>query len=158
MDPFSIAALGLGTVGSAVGAISNAATMEDRKKEWLARQRELAQRTALRNSRNMFGTNFFDPRSIDASYRKQDALREADERFKVDPASFLPFVQNATQLAGGIYDAASGPPQTKLPPPDALAAYDYSPQGMPAERQSGPPSLWGYDEDPLRTNRWGRLA
>jgi hypothetical protein len=160
LDPFTIAALGLGAGGALYGAISGASEKEKQKEEFLRRERELAQRTALRGSRK---TGFFDPRSIDANYRKQDVARAAEENFKTEPADFLPFVQSATQLAGGIYDAANAPAKKpQLPPPSALQAYDYSPSGPPGSGLGD--ALRGaygpYEEDPLmqNRNRWSGLA
>lgn len=165
MDPFTIAALGLGAGGALYGAIKGASEMDEKKEEWLRRQQELAQRKAAAGGRmadfwSNGGSDPFDARSIDAAYLKRDNQRYADETFKTDPASFLPFVQNATQLAGGLYDAGKGSGKVELPEPNALAAYDYGPQG---ESSAGGPGnagygSLGYDEDPLKLNRWGRLA
>ena len=107
-DPFTLISLGLGAAGSLAGGIYNAATADDRKKEWLREQQKVAQLQAIRNSRM---TNFWNTNSLDAQHRKNDVEKEAEERFKVDPMTFLPFVQQGTQLAGGIYDAATEPPK-----------------------------------------------
>lgn len=167
VDPFTIAALGIGAGGALYGAIKGSTEMDEKKEEWLRRQQELAQRTAAGSGRmadfwSNGGSDPFDARSIDAAYLKRDNQRYADETFKTDPASFLPFVQNATQLAGGLYDAGKGSGKVELPEPNALAAYDYGPQGNPMERgaggQGGYGAAYGYDEDPLKLNHWGRLA
>jgi hypothetical protein len=107
-DPFTLISLGLGAAGSLASGIYGAATADDRKKEWLAEQQRAAQLQAIRNSRM---TNFWNTNSIDAQHRKNAVEKEAEERFQVDPMTFLPFVQQGTQLAGGIYDAATEKPK-----------------------------------------------
>lgn len=115
-DPFSIAALGVGTLGSLGGAIYGAATASDRKKKFLEEQQRIAQRTAMRHGRM---TNFFDTANypIDAKY-KEDAVKAAADEMDPEFSDFLPFVQNGTRLAGAIYDAGLGsskPDPSKLP-------------------------------------------
>lgn len=115
-DPFSLVTMGIGAASSAARGIYDLLTLEDRKKEWLAQQQQGMQRQALRNSRadisRLYGApDIYGTRSIDAAYQKKDIEKEAEERFKPDPMSFLPFVMQGTQLAGGIYDAATEKPK-----------------------------------------------
>lgn len=108
VDPFSIIALGLGAGGALYGGIKNAIEAPDKKKEFLREKQRAAQIQALRN-RHMNG--FWNTNHLDAMHNKRAALREADERFQVDPMTFLPFVQNGTALAGAIYDGFSAGPK-----------------------------------------------
>lgn len=107
MDPFTIASLGLGTLGSAVGAVYNASTAADRKKKFLEEQQRIAQQTAMRHGRM---TDFFDSQNypIDAKLKQDQVNAYADEAFDVNPMDFVPFVSQGTKLAGAIYDAGQG--------------------------------------------------
>lgn len=108
VDPFSLAAMGIGTLASLGGGIADAAAAPGRKQRFLEDEKRKAQILALRNSR---WTDFYPTNALDAMHKKYDVQREADENpaFNASPMSFLPFVQNATQLAGGIYDYANKP-------------------------------------------------
>ena len=115
-DPFTLISLGLGAAGSLASGIYNAATADDRKKEWLAEQQRIAQLEAIEASRmpdtfSRRGIDFWGDGAFNAKLKKQAVQKEAEERFKVDPMTFLPFVQQGTQLAGGIYDAATERPR-----------------------------------------------
>lgn len=115
-DPFTLAALGVGTLGSLAGGVMNAATGPARKRKFLEDEKRKAQILALRNARwgalpkgPIDPLNFFPTNALDAK-EKQDAVRSyADENFDLDPTSLLPFVQNATRFAGEAYDLANEP-------------------------------------------------
>lgn len=119
MDPFSLVAAGVGTLGSLAGGIYNAATMPGRKKKWEQEQRE----RALHELRQRQISELGYPPSGGGEYAARQIKKQADEQFQVDPMSFVPFVSNASRLAGGIYDAASGGggPQQQRMAPDAVA-------------------------------------
>jgi hypothetical protein len=126
IDPFTLLAAGIGTAGSLAGGIYNAATAGDRKKKWKEEQR----REALHQLRRQRAAELGYPVGGDGAYTMDKINRQADEQFKVDPMSFVPFVQNATKLAGGIYDAADGgggQPQQRMAP-DAVARAQQSMQ------------------------------
>lgn len=111
-DPFTLISLGLGTAGALAGGIYNAATLGDRREKWKREQEE--------NLRRSLKMDYFNslpiPEEIRGPWAMQmkakqgyaDIKKGADENFQFDPMTFLPFVQQGTQLAGGIYDAASG--------------------------------------------------
>lgn len=108
-NPFSLASAGLGTLGSLAGAAIQAAEGPARKRRFLADEKRKAQILALRNSR---WTDFFPTNALDAREKKTAVERYADENPDFQafrPESLLPFVQNATELAGGIYDYANEP-------------------------------------------------
>lgn len=114
MDPFSLLAFGLGTAGSLYGGIKNAIEGPERKREFLRERQRQAQMLAARNSRmsDFYGrepVDFWGDRATQAQLVRNADMRQAEQIGQPDPMTFLPFVQNATQLAGGIYDAASGP-------------------------------------------------
>lgn len=114
-DPFTLAALGIGTAANLGGAIYNAATLDDRKKKWKREQEAALRRELTMDYMNMLPI----PDAIRApwmmgmknKFGRDDINKAAEENFQLDPMSFVPFVQSGTQLAGGIYDAAqsSGP-------------------------------------------------
>lgn len=119
IDPFSLIALGLGTAGSLAGGIYNAATAGDRKKKFLKQQREQALYDLERSSASRFG---LPTHELDAMARMKGVQQQADEQFKIDPMSFVPFVQNGAQLASGIYQAANqSSPQDGRLAPDPIA-------------------------------------
>lgn len=118
MDPFSLIAMGVGTVGSLAGGIANAVTAKDRKKKFLEENRA----EMLHQLRRQQAASLGFPTGFDAANKMQQLNRQADEQFKVDPMSFVPFVQNGAQLANGIYQAANSPgPQEGRLAPDPIA-------------------------------------
>jgi hypothetical protein len=110
--------MGIGTAGSLAGGIYSAATAKDRKRKFLAEN----QAEMLHNLRRQQAASLGFPVGADAAHSMQKLNRQADEQFAIDPMAFVPFVQNATKLAGGIYDAASSPgEQEQRLAPDPIA-------------------------------------
>lgn len=97
--------MGIGTAGSLAGGIYQAATAKDRKKKFLEENRA----EMLHQLRRQQAASLGMPVGADAAHSMQKLNRQADEQFAVDPMTFVPFVQNATRLAGGIYNAANAP-------------------------------------------------
>jgi hypothetical protein len=106
MDPFSLIAAGVGTVGSLIGGIKNAAEMPGKKRKWKEEQKRRAKFEMNRNFAADMGMPTYDADARENNRRIDD---QADEQFQVDPMSFVPFVQNGSKLASGIYNAASEP-------------------------------------------------
>lgn len=106
MDPFSLIAAGVGTAASLGGGIYNAATMSDRKKKWKEEQkRKLLQEAMIRHASEMG----MPTGALTARANVNGINDAADEQFKIDPMSFVPFVQQGSHLASGIYDAMQDP-------------------------------------------------
>jgi hypothetical protein len=125
-DPFTLAALGIGTAASLAGGIYNAATLSDRKKKWKRDQQEQLRRelsmdylNSLPMPQELRGPMMM---GFKGKFGTDAINKAAEENFKLDPMTFVPFVQGATQLAGGIYDAAqpSAPQGQRLPTNDVL--------------------------------------
>jgi hypothetical protein len=102
------------------GAIHNAATAKDRKRDWKREQNQqaiedlLLQRSAmLRGGR---GPNI----ELAGALRDDQINRAADKNFKVDPMSFVPFVQSGAQFAGQLYDYANSAPQGQRAPVNSV--------------------------------------
>jgi hypothetical protein len=111
--------MALGTAGSLAGGIYNAATAGDRKREYLKKQREQLLYELERSRASRFGLPTYD---LDAMAKMKGVQEQADEIGKVDPMSFVPFVQQGSQLASGIYQAAkSSSPQEGRLAPDPIA-------------------------------------
>lgn len=114
-DPFTLAALGIGTAASLGKGIYDAATLDDRKKKWKREQEKNLRRDLTVDYMNMLAI----PDEVRApwmmgmknKFGRDEINRAAEENFQLDPFTFVPFVQQGTALAGGIYDAAqpSGP-------------------------------------------------
>lgn len=120
MDPFSLIAMGLGTAGSLYGGIKSAIEAPKKKREFLREQARLAKIQALRNSGRMMDVDPNNPFAgdydvLDAREKQRQVQKYADEAFDVDPMAFVPFVGQATQLAGAIYDGFKGEPQKPVP-------------------------------------------
>jgi hypothetical protein len=127
MDPFTLIAAGIGTAGTLAGGIYNAATAGDRKRDYKKRERE---RALYELQRAHAGRHGLPTYALDAMARSKQINQTADEQFKVDPMSFVPFVQQGTQLAHGIYNAASSPgPQQSRLAPDPIARQQQAMQG-----------------------------
>jgi hypothetical protein len=171
MDPFTIAALGLGTAGSLGGAIYNAATAKDRKRKFLEEQQRIAQKTARGHTVDFAksltapaprGADFWDSSygPIDAKERQNEVDKYAEENFDVNPMDFVPFVQNATQLAGGLYDAGlSKPPDpSRLPDAGGFQLDDPGTLEYYNPEQAGLDAKAPWDEleyyDPRQSQRW----
>jgi hypothetical protein len=163
VDPYSLAASGIGTLASLGGGIADAAQAPARKRKFLEEQRRQAQILALRNQK--WGgryADFFPTNALDAKYRQIATDREANENpaFNANPASFLPFVSSATRLAGDIYDYANQPadelkpvPSYKLPSaPEQLTYFDPG----EAERDARDPREELHYRDPTGTPWWMR--
>jgi hypothetical protein len=128
LDPFSLIAAGAGTLGSLAGGIYNAATAPKRKRDWKKKQKRNALFDLERNYAAEMGMPTYD---IDAMRQNQGIDEQADEQFKVDPMSFVPFVNNASQLASGIYQAAnSGGQQEGRLAPDPIARQQQAAQSQ----------------------------
>ena len=127
MDPFSLIAMGVGAAGSLAGGIYNAATLDDRKEEWIKKQRQRAKDEYLLGDKwyDQLNPGIIPKGHLRAVVGDRRMREQADEQFQFDPMSFVPFVQNATQLAGGIYDAAGGgqPEQPLVDPAERAQAY-----------------------------------
>jgi hypothetical protein len=108
LDPFSLIAAGLGTVGSLAGGIVNAAQMPAKKRKWKKEQKRNALFDLERNYAAEMGMPTYD---LDAMRTNQGIDAQADEQFKVDPMSFVPFVQQGSNLASQIYQGANEPSQ-----------------------------------------------
>lgn len=150
--------MGIGTLGSLGGGIADMAGAADRKRRFLEDEKRKAQVLQARNLRFGRFKGLFPTNGMDALYKAQDVKRQADEdpSFNPNPMSLVPFVGNAAQLAGGIYDyAKSGKPE------------DYKPTGelqlpKPGELQlpqpdEGPRAWEGGDlrySDPDRETPW----
>lgn len=122
-NPLSLIAMGVGTLGSLVGGVTDAFGAAERKRRFLEDEKRKAQVTALRNQRFGRFKGFFPTNAYDAKYKQEAVEREADEnpRYNANPMSLLPFVGNATALAGGIYDYAKTPSQYDSAVKNALA-------------------------------------
>lgn len=111
INPLSLIAMGIGTAGSLAGGVMDAAAAPARKKQFLEDEALKAKILASRNSRWGRYKGIFPTNAYDAKYKKDAVAREAEDNpaYNANPMSFLPFVQNATQFAGGIYDYANQP-------------------------------------------------
>jgi hypothetical protein len=145
-NPLSLISMGIGTLGSLAGGISDAIEAPKRKRRFLEDAKRQAQITALRNSR---WTDFFPTNALDAKHKQYDVQRQADENFNVDPMSLVPFVGNATALAGGIYDYANAPKEPfKAANPEQLQFFqDWRPNQAPAHMTPANP-------EPYRKKWW----
>src|SRR5262245_47971023 len=101
MDPYSLIALGIGTAGSLAGGIYDAATLDDRKEEWIKKQRKAAKEDYLLSDK-WFDTGFIPKGHLRAVAADRRMREQAEEQFQFNPMSLVPFTQQATQLAGGI--------------------------------------------------------
>lgn len=135
MDPFSLVALGLGTAGSLAGGIYNAVTAKDRQREYEKKARKQAMLELMRSRAASLGMPTL---ALDAAARNQQIDEQGAQLGKIDPMSFVPFVQNGAQLASGIYSAAnsgSEPQEGRLAPdPIARAQKAAQDQADAAER------------------------
>lgn len=119
MDPFSLIAAGVGTVGSLAGGIYNAATAPARKRKWKKQQKQDALFDLDRNYAAQMG---MPTTELDAMRKNHAIDEQADEQFQVDPMSFVPFVSNGANLAGKLYQGAqesSGGNERMAPDPIA---------------------------------------
>lgn len=152
-NPLTLAAMGLGTLGSLAGGVVDSFGAAERKRKYLEDEQRKARILALRNSR--WG-NFMPTNALDARWKKYEVMRNAEDNpaFNANPLSFLPFVSNATKLAGGIYDYANKPP---APDPDAIPPGP----GLPAPASlryyggpSAPSGFEGWSEDEVSDSPW----
>lgn len=108
MDPFSLIAAGVGTAGALAGGIYNAATAKSRQRDFEKKARE----QALLNLRRQRAAELGMPTySLDAMAQSKAIDAQGAQIGKVDPMSFVPFVQQGANLAGQIYSAANAPSQ-----------------------------------------------
>lgn len=134
--------MGVGTLGSLAGGVRNAFEAPERKRRFLEDEKRKAQVLALRNSKWGRFKGFFPTNAYDAKYKADAVAREAEDNpaYNADPMSLIPFVGNATQLAGGIYDAANATPAPK-PRPESLQMYDnWRPGQAPANMTPANPT------------------
>lgn len=115
MDPFSLIAAGVGTVGSLAGGIANAASAPGRKRKWKREQKKDALFNLDRNYAASMGMPTYE---IDAMHNNHAIDRQANEQFRVDPMSFVPFVQNGANLASQVYQGVQdqNAPEERLAP------------------------------------------
>lgn len=155
--------MGIGTLGSLGGGIADMAGAADRKRRFLEDEKRKAQVLQARNLRWGRFKGFFPTNGMDALYRAQDVRRQADEdpSFNPNPLSLVPFVGNATALAGGIYDYAKSGAQEDYKPtgdlqltkPEQLTYRD----PVQAARDEAPRAWEGGDlrySDPERETPW----
>lgn len=115
MDPFTLAALGIGTLGSLIGGIQEAAILPRLKRRYLENAARQARVTALRHGRwteestHQNWDDLYPGWVVDARLKKKQAQDYANANFKWNPMSLVPFVQSGTKLAAGIYDYANQP-------------------------------------------------
>lgn len=107
MDPFSLIAAGVGTVGSLAGGIYNAATAPARKRKWKEQQKKEALYSLYRNRAAAAGA---PTASLDAMHANHQIDEQADQQFQFDPMSLVPFVSNGANLANKIYQGANEQP------------------------------------------------
>lgn len=141
MDPFSLIAAGVGTVGSLAGGIANAASAPGRKRKWKREQKK----DALFNLDRQYGSDVasltggmrLPTYEIDAMHNNHAIDRQANEQFRVDPMSFVPFVQNGANLANQVYQGvqdSSAPEERLAPDPIARQQQASSTQQAALER------------------------
>lgn len=149
MDPFSLIAAGVGTVGSLAGGIYNAATAGARKKKWKEQQRQEALHQLRRQRAAELGAEV----GGDGAHIAQGIDRQADEQFAIDPMSFVPFVQNATKLGSAVYDGVKQDGRDQKEEDDRWAPQSPAYGGTygPAGAQLGPRPT-----DPEELRYWGR--
>jgi hypothetical protein len=146
--------MGIGTAGSLGGGIYDAATAPARKRRFLEDEQKKAKILALRNQHFGRYKDIFPTNALDAQYNKDAVMREAEENpaYNANPLSFLPFVQNATELAGGIYDYANAPAEPPKPArvtdPQMLQQWRPGPQP-----QHSTPAVPGYEPLPFGNQR-----
>lgn len=112
-NPLSLIAMGIGTLGSLGSGISDMAGAADRKRRYLEDEKRKAQILALRHQGwGDWGDKLFPKNALDARWKRYEVRQNAEDNpaFNPNPMSLVPFVGNATALAGGIYDAAKGEP------------------------------------------------
>lgn len=97
------AAIGAST--SLIGGAINAATAPARKRKFIAQQKQAALYELLRNRAAELGA---PTAGADAVATNHQIQQQANQQFRFDPTTFLPFVQNTAALTGGIYDQVQG--------------------------------------------------
>lgn len=102
------------------GAIYNATQQPKRKREY---EKSARRQVAADIDRAWLQQLGYPTMDFDSAVAARDIKEKADQNFRVDPMTFVPFVQSAAGFASQAYDAAnSGPPGQRAPTNDVLEA------------------------------------
>ena len=111
--PIPLILAGIAAGAQLAGAIGNAAGAGDRKRDWKKAQKaQIGQQALLAQSSRRRGGRGPNP-ELAAYFQAQGIDKAADENFKVDPMSFLPFVQSGANFAGQAYNYANAAPSAQ---------------------------------------------